>query len=417
MNSFLPSKPSLNNPFLSLRHKNFRYYFIGMCVSTIGTWMQNTAQPWLAYSLTKSPLLLSLVSALQFTPILLFSLFAGVVIDRIPKKTILIFTQSASVLVTLSLAILVWSGQVRYWHLLVTATLLGLVNTLDMPSRQSFVVELVGHDDLMNAIALNSMTFNVARVIGPSIAGIVMGLFGTSVCFLANSISFGAVLISLFFIHPIASATQKQTGSPNVFANIKEGVLYIRKHRILWITLLVTGVVATFIPNFSVTIPVFAQQVLHQGETGYGVLLSAIGVGSLVGALMIAMISRSGPQKKILYGFPVIVGISLALVGYTNAYVVTCLALAVTGFFFVSYISNANSTIQLNIEDHYRGRVMSVYSLVTVGSSPIGNLFVGAVEDRLGARMGFIVSGIAVLVLMVPVYFLLKKKKASDAAQ
>lgn len=417
MNSFLPPKPSLNNPFLSLRHKNFRYYFIGMCVSTIGTWMQNTAQPWLAYSLTKSPLLLSLVSALQFTPILLFSLFAGVVIDRIPKKTILIFTQSASVLVTLSLAILVWSGQVRYWHLLVTATLLGLVNTLDMPSRQSFVVELVGHDDLMNAIALNSMTFNVARVIGPSIAGIVMGLFGTSVCFLANSISFGAVLISLFFIHPIASATLKQTGSRNVFANIKEGVLYIRKHRILWITLLVTGVVATFIPNFSVTIPVFAQQVLHQGETGYGVLLSAIGVGSLVGALMIAMISRSGPQKTILYGFPVIVGISLALVGYTNAYVVTCLALAVTGFFFVSYISNANSTIQLNIEDHYRGRVMSVYSLVTVGSSPIGNLFVGAVEDRLGARMGFIISGIAVLVLMVPVYFLLKKKKASDAAQ
>ena len=262
--SFLPRKPSFNNPFFSLRHKNYLYYFIGMCVSTTGTWMQNTAQPWLAYSLTNSPFLLSLVSALQFTPVLLFSLFAGVVIDRIPKKTILIFTQSASMLITLALAVLVWTGQVRYWHLLVSATLLGFVNTFDMPSRHSFVIELVGHDDLMNAIALNSMTFNVARVIGPSVAGLVMAFFGTSICFLANSISFGAVLISLFFIHPITSATVQSNKSQDLFANIKEGLQYIRKHQVLWMTLAITAVVATFIPNFPVTIPVFAQQILHQ---------------------------------------------------------------------------------------------------------------------------------------------------------
>lgn len=386
-----------------------------MCVSTIGTWMQNTAQPWLAYSLTKSPLLLSLVSALQFTPILIFSLFAGVVIDRVPKKNILIFTQSASVLITLSLAILVWTGKIQYWHLLITSTLLGFVNTLDMPSRQSFVVELVGHDDLMNAIALNSMTFNVARIIGPSIAGIVMGLFGTSVCFLANSVSFGAVLISLFFIRPAASPVLSKTKNQNVFENIKEGLLYIRGRDMLFVTLLVTAVVGTFTPNFSVTVPVFSRQILHQQEAGYGFLMSIMGIGSLSGALLIATLSRTGPKKLILFVVPLIVGMILTLVGFTSIYFLTGLTLALVGFFFTAYNSNANSTMQLNTDDRYRGRVMSVYTLVNAGSTPIGNLFVGSIDNWFGARMGFIASGGAVLLLMAPIYLYLSKKRARDS--
>lgn len=400
----------MNNPFISLKHKNFRYYFFGMCVSTIGTWMQDTAQPWLAYSLTKSALLLSLVSALQFTPILLFSLFAGELIDRVPKKKILICTQTASMLITFSLFLLVYTGKIQYWHLLISSTLLGIVNTFDMPSRQSFVVEMAGHEDLMNAIALNSMAFNVARIIGPSFAGIIMGLLGIPACFLANSISFAAVLVSLFFIHPETAVVRQKTKDQGVLENIGDGLRYIRKHEVLLITLVITAIVGTFAPNFGVSIPVFAKQVLHQGETGYGFLMSILGIGSLCGALMIATFSRGGPKKSILYGIPFLTGIALLLVGSTGVFAMTGFMLAFAGFCFVSYNSNANSNMQLNTEDSYRGRVMSIFILVNAGSTPIGNLFVGAVDNWFGARMGFLASGAAILILMIPVYVWLFRK-------
>jgi len=354
--------------------------------------------------LTKSALLLSVVSALQFLPALLFSLFAGVLIDRLPKKRMLIITQSLSLVITFALWLLVKSGGIQYWHLLVTASLLGLVNTLDMPLRQSFVVEMVGHEDLMNAIALNSLTFNVARMIGPSIAGILMGTLGVSACFLINSLSFGAVLISLFFIHPVACAVPEQTERQGVFESIGEGLRYIRHNETLFITLLFMVVVSTFALNYSVTIPVFATQVLGLAETGYGFLMSALGAGALVGALFVAALSKSGPRRYILFFLPVLTGIVLILIGNTNSFLSTGISLAIGGFLFVSYLSTANSNLQIHTEDRFRGRVMSVYSLVVAGSSPIGNLFVGAADNWFGARMGFIASGIAVIVFIVPIY-------------
>ncbi len=394
----------LNNPFLSLKHKNYRYYFFGMCISTIGTWMQNTAQPWLAYSLTKSALLLSVVSALQFLPALLFSLFAGVLIDRLPKKRMLIITQSLSLVITFALWLLVHSGGIQYWHLLVTSSLLGLVNTLDMPLRQSFVVEMVGHDDLMNAIALNSLTFNVARMIGPSIAGIIMGAFGVSSCFLINSLSFLAVLISLFFIHPIACETVQEKDEQGVFACIGEGLKYIFHNETLFTTMLFMTVVSIFALNYGVTIPVFATQVLGLAETGYGFLMSALGAGALTGALFVAALSKSGPRRFILFFLPALTGLILILIGNTNSFLTTGISLAVGGFLFVTYLSTANSNLQIHTVDRYRRRVMSVYSLIVAGSSPIGNLFVGAMDNWFGARMGFIASGIAVMVFIVPIF-------------
>lgn len=394
----------LNNPFLSLKHKNYRYYFFGMCISTIGTWMQNTAQPWLAYSLTKSALLLSVVSALQFLPALLFSLFAGVLIDRLPKKRMLIVTQSLSLVITFALWLLVHSGGIQYWHLLVTSSLLGLVNTLDMPLRQSFVVEMVGHDDLMNAIALNSLTFNVARMIGPSIAGIIMGAFGVSSCFLINSLSFLAVLISLFFIHPIACETVQEKDEQGVFACIGEGLKYIFHNETLFTTMLFMTVVSIFALNYGVTIPVFATQVLGLAETGYGFLMSALGAGALTGALFVAALSKSGPRRFILFFLPALTGLILILIGNTNSFLTTGISLAVGGFLFVTYLSTANSNLQIHTVDRYRGRVMSVYSLIVAGSSPIGNLFVGAMDNWFGARMGFIASGIAVMVFIMPIF-------------
>ena len=378
-----------------------------MCVSTIGTWMQNTAQPWLAYSLTKSALLLSVVSALQFLPALLFSLFAGVLIDRLPKKRMLIITQSLSLVITFAVWLLVRSGAIQYWHLLVSASLLGLVNTLDMPLRQSFVVEMVGHDDLMNAIALNSLTFNVARMIGPSLAGILMGSFGVSACFLINSLSFGAVLISLFFIHPVACAVPDQKERQGIFASIKEGLQYIFKNETLYITLLFMTVVSIFALNYGVTIPVFATQILGLAETGYGFLLSALGAGALLGALLVAALSKNGPRRFILFFFPALTGLILIVIGNTSSFLTTALSVAVGGFLFVTYLSTANSNLQIHTEDRFRGRVMSVYSLVVAGSSPIGNLFVGAMDSSYGARMGFIASGIAVIVFIVPIFVLM----------
>ena len=375
-----------------------------MCVSTIGTWMQNTAQPWLAYSLTKSALLLSVVSALQFVPALLFSLFAGVLIDRLPKKRMLIITQSLSLVITFAVWLLVRSGKIQYWHLLISATLLGFVNTLDMPLRQSFVVEMVGHDDLMNAIALNSLTFNVARMIGPSLAGILMGSFGVSACFLINSLSFGAVLISLFFIHPVACAVPEQTERQGVFASISEGLRYIFKNETLFTTLLFMTVVSIFALNYGVTIPVFATQILGLAETGYGFLMSALGAGALLGALLVAALSKNGPRRFILFFLPALTGLILILIGNTSSFATSALSVAVGGFLFVAYLSTANSNLQIHTADRFRGRVMSVYSLVVAGSSPIGNLFVGAMDNFYGARMGFIASGIAVIVFIVPIF-------------
>lgn len=407
------AKLGLSNPFASLKHRDYLYYFCGMCISTIGTWMQNTAQPWLAYTLTKSAMLLSLVSALQFVPVLLFSLPAGVLIDRLPKKKMLLVTQTLLLLITLALSLLVLSGRIRYWHLLITATLMGVVNTLDMPLRQAFVVEMVGHDDLMNAVALNSMTFNIARMVGPSVAGLVMGSLGIGACFLANSISFAAVLLSLFFIRPIPCAVMADCAEQNMFASIREGLRYIREHDVLLVTLLITAVVSTFAPNFSVTIPVFAKQVLSQGETGYGLLMSAMGAGALCGAFLIAALSKSGPKRFVLFAVPVLVGVFLALIGYTTFFWQTCAMLALTGFFFVSYVSSANSNMQIHTEDRFRGRVMSVYTFINAGSTPVGNLFVGAAATLYGARMAFVASGAMIVLLMVPIYFYLHKKRDS----
>lgn len=398
-------RTNLNNPFKALRHKNFRYYWFGMCVSLIGTWMQNTAQPWLAFKLTGSPFLLGLVGAVQFTPVLLFSLFAGVIIDRFPKKRILLFTQSVSLIISLLLAVLVITGHVRYWHILVMSGALGLVNTLDMPTRQSFVIELVGKEDLMNAIALNSTAFNLARIIGPAVAAVLMEFSGIASCFFANSASFAAVICGLALIKPLSASCINKAGI-NVIGEIKDGLGYIYRKKILLKTLLDVAVVGTFAMNFNVLVPVFSTEVLKQGEAGFGFLMSCVGVGSLIGALAIASMSRHGPHKFVLSAVPFIISVFLLLTGISSVYLLTGLFLAASGMFFVSFSSTANSTMQLNTRDEYRGRVMSVYSLVFGGTIPIGNLYTGFISEHFGPRAGFIACGLIIIFLSVILNFI-----------
>lgn len=397
-------RTGFNNPFAALKHRNFRFYWIGMCISLIGTWMQNTAQPWLAYTLTGSPFLLSLVGILQFTPVLFFSLFAGVIIDRFPKKKILLITQSSALLTTLVLAVLVQTGNVRYWHILLMATIMGFVNTFDMPARQSFVIELTGREDLMNAIALNSSVFNIARIVGPALAGIVMGYLGIEFCFYANSVSFAAVIVGLFFIKPIVNSGIVKKGM-GMLEETKKGMLYIARNKVLMETLFIAAIVGTFAMNFSVLVPVFAKTVLKQQEAGFGFLMSFMGVGSFLGAMLVATLSKGGPRNFILRYLPVSIAVFLILTAFTGVFILTGLCLALTGFCFVAFSSTANSTMQLNTDDVYRGRVMGAYSLVFAGSTPLGNLYTGVITDRFGPGWGFIACGAAILILMTLTIF------------
>ena len=293
---------AVNNPFAALKHKNFRYYWIGMAISTTGSWMQNAAQPWLAYKLTDSAFLLSLVSALQFTPVLLFSLFAGVLIDRFKKKNIVIVTQIASFFITLAIAVLVATGRIEYWHLIISSALLGFVNTFDAPARQSFVIELVGKDDLAGGIALNSAQFNLARILGPALAGIIMAGWNISACFFINAVSFGAVLISLFFIKPM-TVTKQAAKIENIFKDIGAGLKFIFGKPILYMPLLFLAIGAIFAMNLNCLIPVFSKEVLLQEETGYGFLMSMGGVGALTGALTMASLSKGGVKNAFVFVF------------------------------------------------------------------------------------------------------------------
>ena len=400
---------SMNNPFLALGNRNFRLYWLGMCVSLVGTWMQNTAQPWLAYSLTDSPLLLSLTGVMQFTPMIFLSLPAGVLIDRFPKKKILMCTQLSSLAVTLCLAILVWTGQVRYWHILVASGALGIVNTLDMPTRQSFVIEMVGKEDLSNAIALNSMVFNLARIFGPALAGLVMMTWGTAVCFYVNSFSFAAVVIVLFFIKPEFTPPPPPVRE-KIMAEIGGGLRYIKERPVLLRVMAGVFTAALFTGNSNVLVPVFARTVLGQGETGFGILLSCMGAGSFLGAAFVAAGSRMGPRGYIIRWFPVIVALTLFLTGISRQFAVTALCVAAMGFFFVSYSSTANAAVQYETEDKYRGRVMSVYVLVFCGSVPPGNLLSGFVAEHLSAPAAYLVCGGGLLIASLILLFADRRK-------
>ena len=399
----------IRRSFPALTHVNFRIYWFGQCVSLIGTWMQNIGQTWLVFSLTGSPLLLGLLGAVQFLPITMFSLFAGVVIDKYPKKKILILTQFLSMILAFSLSALVFTHTVKYGYVLILALILGLTNTIDMPTRQSFTIEMAGKEDLMNAIALNSATFNLARIIGPAIGALVMASLGAGWCFFLNGLSFLAVLMSLFKIKVNPYVRKKVTNT--LLKEIKDGLKYIASEPSLLQTILMVLIIGIFVFNFNVLIPVFSKNVLHQGEKVYGLLMSALGVGSLLGALMVSMNSKSGPKLKVLVGSGVMVSIMLILVSITTVYYYTAILLVITGMFNIWFSTTANSTLQMTAKDEYRGRVMSVYSLVFAGATPIGNLFAGITTDKYGANTSFFLSGVLTIVLiaLLKLLFMIKE--------
>ncbi|GAA0117035.1 MFS transporter [Clostridium senegalense] len=405
MNSGKNIKLKFSNSFPALTHKYFRYFWFGQCVSLIGTWMQSTTQGWLVLEITNrnTSFLLGLINALQFTPMMIFSLFAGVIVDRFSKRKLLIFTQIGLMLMAVIQGFLVLTGLVRFWHLAIIALITGCINTIDMPTRQSFVIELVGKEDLMNGIALNSSVFNAARILGPSIAGIIIAYTGIEVCYIINAVSFIPVIYGIF---KIKSKPVKINENKNMLREIKDGLIYIKGNRNLVKTFSLITIMGIFAFNYNVLIPLFAVDILGLSSKGYGFLMSSLGIGSLIGALTMATKSKNGPKFKLILFAAYIVSLLLIILGINRGQYVMALLLSLVGIFNITFSTSANSTVQLNSKDEYRGRVMSVYSLLFAGVAPIGSLFTGTISNNFGPAKAFIFSGIVAMIFITAVYLI-----------
>lgn len=405
---------NLTQAFPALSYRNFRYFWIGQCISLMGTWMQRTAQQWLVYKLTESALLLGVLGAVQFGPMLLFSLFAGTLVDRYPRKRVLILTQIALMIQAFALAALVWSGHVRYWHVLVLAALLGFMNTLDMPARQSFVVNLVEKRHLTNGIAMNSAVVNLARIMGPALSALLMVKFGAAFCFFVNGVSYIPVLVGLFLIKVKSSDVRKQ--HDKIVTATLDGLKYIRSNPVILSAVLALMAVGTFAMNWDVIIPVFSDKVLHEGAKGYGFLLSASGFGSLMSALFAATKIRNNPSQVLMYASGMSVSVLMGLAYFVQRYWISIVVIFLMGFFNMLFMTLVNSTLQLNVDDNYRGRVMSVYTLSFAGTTPIGNLFAGSITERFGPSAGFLMCGVTtgLLIILLRSWVLIKERSKAD---
>ncbi len=378
----------------ALRHRNFQLFFGGQLISLIGTWMQSVAQAWLVYRLTGSSLLLGSVGFASQFPVFLAAPFGGIVADRHNRRRVVIATQIASMLLAFVLAALTLTRAVQVWHIFVLAALLGVVNAFDIPGRQSFLVDMVGKEDLMNAIALNSSMFNGARIVGPAIAGILVAKIGEGWCFFANAVSYIAVIIGLLMMR-VQPRSHRRPGSP--LAHIIEGFRFVRHTGPIRALLLLLGLVSLVVMPYTVLMPVFADEILHSGARGLGILMGATGVGALLGALTLA--TRSGVRglgRWVAFscgGF----GLTLILFSWSRFLWLSAALLLPVGFCMMLQMSSSNTLIQAMVPDHLRGRVMAVYSMMFMGMAPFGALFGGALADRLGAPVTVTIGAVACL--------------------
>jgi MFS family permease len=380
--------------FPALAQRNFRIFWTGQLVSVIGTWMQNVGQAWLVLDLTGSAAKLSVVSAIQFLPMMFLSLFAGPFVDRFPKRRTIIITQSALAFLALALAVITATHIVRYWMVLVLAFLLGMVTLVDNPTRQAYVMELSGRDALMNAVSLNSAAFNTARILGPGIAGLLIEVIGIAPCFFLNALSFLAVIGALLFIDaPSLASTRPMMNIRDVFSSAREGLSYIRKKSEIALPLILMAAISTVVINYNVFVPTFAKISLGQSASGYGFLMTSMGIGSLIAALALALGSRSGPRPYRLFGGALGMCAAILACGLQRNYALSCVLLGLTGFATISFSTSTNATIQLASDDEHRGRVMSIYSLVFGGVTPIGALYAGAVSEIAGPAFCMTLSG------------------------
>ncbi len=384
----------------ALRHRNYRLFLTGQIISTVGTWMQSVAMPWLALELTHSGLLVGLVLAAQFTPVLLGGPFGGLVADRYRKRNVLLVTQSLFTIPSFVLFAVSATGHAQYWMVIAAAFATGTINLFDVPSRQAFVIEMVGRQDLMNAIALNSSVFNASAVIGPAIAGLVIAAVGVPICFLANSVSYLAAIIALLLMRDLPQVAAQRYEQP-LLRRVAEGAVYARREPVVGMLLIAVAVFSLFAMNRLTLIPLFAEQVLHVGAHGFGFLLASMGLGALVGALTLAFSSTLGADPRRQFWMAMIWVAALLEFSISRVFVLSMATLFVAGYCQISFVATANNRIQTLTPDHLRGRVMSLYAQALMGVGPIGSTQAGALATLFGApwamAIGATIAGAVVL--------------------
>jgi MFS family permease len=380
--------------FLSVRkHRNYRLFFTGQVISNIGTWMQRVAQAWLVLSLTHSPLAVGILALCQFMPFTLFSLVAGVVVDRLDAWRTVISTQLTQMLLASTIAVIALAGVAQAWQVYVIAALMGLVQVLDAPSRQSLTFRMVGPLELPNAISLNSGVFNGARIFGPAIAGVLIAAAGAGVCFAVNAASYLAVLAGLLLMRPEEFHAVKRRERPrSIAAGLKEGISHARQDSRVWLTLILVFVMSTFCLNFNVLLPVLAKQTLHSGPETFGILSAVFGVGALIGALVSAHLSRATMGTTALgsAGF----ALCQLLIAPVRTTFVIAVLLFVAGIFFTTWSSNSNSLIQLAAPDHLRGRLIGLYFFAFAGTGTAGGIISGWLTAVGGTELAFAIAGL-----------------------
>ena len=396
----------LPQTFRALQHRNFQLYFTGQLISVAGTWMQVVAQAWLVYELSHSELMLGIVGFAAAIPSLLISPWGGVVVDRVNKRNLLVVTQASAMVLAFILAALTFAGIVQVWEIIVLAALLGLVNAFDGPGRQAFVVEMVGREDLPNAIAINSMMFNGARVIGPALGGLLLATVCTAWCFFINGLSFLAVIVCLLLMRLTPRTRILEIGSP--WTDLKRGLRYVLQHREIFALLMLALIFSVFGISYNTILPAFVDQILHVDATGYGVLNAFIGAGAVFGAFIMARFGERGQRGRWLVWVDLAFPFVLLAFAYNPNFILALLLAFGLGVGFMLTFTIINTLLQTNVDDRMRGRVLGLYTLTFFGFAPFGNLAIGVLANQwnmsftilLSAACSLILS--AIVILLVP---------------
>lgn len=407
-----PGEGALARSFSSLRVYNYRLYFFGLLVSLTGTWMQRLAQAWLVLRITNSALSLGTVAMLQFLPITLFSLFGGVAADRIPKRRLLITTQSLTAVQAVLLAVLTASGTIQLWHIYALAALLGLITAFDSPAQQAFAMELVGREDVGNAIALTSTTNNATRIVGPSLAGITIATLGITGCFWLNAAGFLAMLGGLLAMRPSQFYEVPARQRASTVRLLREGIDYAVRTPGVWVLFLSLAFFGTFAFNFAVMLPLIARYTLHTGSFGYGLLFAAFGLGSLVAGLGLAY-TRAQSQRSVFWGGAAL-ATTLAALSLSRNLPLSLVLLALTGISAVLYSTSTQTRLQVIVPDKLRGRTMSMFSFCMMGSNAFSNLFVGAVAQRWNPQVSLMAMAVLSAMGLLAAWLYARGKTAAD---
>ena len=397
--------------FSALRHRNYRLFWLGQLISVTGTFMQGTAQQWLVLTLTSNPLALGIVGALQWGPLIVP--FGGAIADRWPRRRILVATQIAAGALALILWVLTATHEIQLWQLYLLALSLGIVNAIDMPTRQAFVSEMVGKDNLLNAVSLNSVQFNAARIVGPGLAGVLIALLGVPPLFLLNALSYVAVIAGLLLMRSVdLMPVPLMARAEGLGAHVRvlgDGARFVWGNPQLLVTFLMVGVIGTLGFNFNVLLPLEAHSALHAGPEIFGLLTSALGIGALVGALWLARRGGS-PTNRLLVTMAAMFGMLEASVALSRSVPLTLALIALTGFAMTTFSASANTRTQLSSPIEIRGRVLGVYTMLFVGTTPIGNLLVSEAANIGGVPMSFAISGLPCLLVAIVAAWLWHKQ-------